>query len=66
MTPETLRAAVRQAEEILRRAKLVPLKEYKPTTGNLWRHFEPSPQAAAVKRASMDLTRALADMRRVP
>jgi len=72
MTVESLEEAVRLAEEFIRRAKLVPIVEgtYGPTaTGDLpgkkWRRVGDSAiYPAAAKRASLDLTRALADMRK--
>jgi hypothetical protein len=72
MTPETLEEAVRLAEEFIRRAKLVPIVEgtYGPTAmaglvGKKWRRVGRSAvYPAAAKRASLDLTRALADLRR--
>ena len=67
MTPETLRIAVRQANEFLRRAKLVQIENITSHfNGGVWRSVAHGPETAAAKRASMDLTRALANMRRVP
>ena len=66
MTPETLRIAVRQANEFLRRAKLVRTDTILHKSGEPWDFVVSGRQSAAAKRASLDLTRALADMRRVP
>ena len=65
MTPDTLQAAVRAAEEFLRRAKTVPTETITSRGGKPWRVVTGGKQSAAAKRASLDLTRALADMRRV-
>jgi hypothetical protein len=64
MKPDDLRAAMREAERFL----IIARKALKP--GPLTREshgewFNASKETGAVKRASMDLTRALADMRRV-
>ena len=56
MTPTALAKAVAEAKRFLEIAKAVP----KPEGG--W--FYPSKETAAAKRASMDLTRALAEMRK--
>jgi hypothetical protein len=61
MTPKTLIAAIDEATRFLKAAKSarqsIVVKEY----GN---DFDGNKSTAAAKRASMDLTRALADMRR--
>lgn len=57
MTPKTLTEAVAEAERFIRLAKAVP-------GARSISYYDPSPEAAAAKRASMDLTRALARMRR--
>lgn len=64
MTPATLKVAVHAAEEFLRRAKLVPTETITPMAGKPQDVVPVSKHAAAAKRASLDLTRALADMRR--
>lgn len=63
MKPDNLRAAMREADQFL----IIARKALKP--GPLTREiygewFNTSKETGAVKRASMDLTRALADMRR--
>lgn len=72
MTPESLEYAIACAEEFIRRAKLVPITtlKYDPAFRpelqvREYRRLEsPCKHAASVKRASMDLTRALAEMRK--
>lgn len=64
MTPTTLNAAIAAAQEFIRRAKLVETQTVTPDVGRPWTYVEPGRNAAAAKRASLDLTRALADMRR--
>ena len=61
MTPYTLRAAISAAEEFLKRAKDARSTIVKEKWGEGW---VGNKETAAAKRASMDLTRALADMRR--
>jgi hypothetical protein len=61
MNPATLKRAVDEAKRFLAVAKAIEVaKDRKPDD-----YFFPSKETAAAKRASMDLTRALADMRRV-
>lgn len=57
MTKEKLNQAVEIAKEFIRRAKLVPFDD----SGRYVTSFKHS---AATKRTSLDLTRALAEMRR--
>jgi len=59
MTPETLKESIKEAERFLARAKA--LKKDPEGFQDL---YSPNSQRAAVKRASMDLTRALAKLRR--
>jgi len=62
MTLETLNTAIAEAKRFIKRAEAAKKRNYK---GNgeyvLW--F--SKESAAAKRASMDLTRALAELRKV-
>ena len=70
MNRETLKAAVAEAERFLARAKDVPAPiERAPAEwtkdGKAWMDDSiPPKDGGAVRRASMDLTRALADLRR--
>ena len=64
---EKLKIAIAEAERFIRRAKALP----KPTTytvpGSSYGPFENDnfpKESGAIRRASMDLTRALADLRR--
>ena len=60
MNPATLKRAIAEAQRFIAVAKAIEVaKDRKPYD---W--FWPSKETAAAKRASMDLTRALADMRR--
>lgn len=56
MNEQTVREAMNEAERFLRRAR-----EYMKTPGSPWQR---SVESGAVRRASMDLTRALAVMRK--
>lgn len=58
LTKKHLDNAVVEAKRFLEKAKL--LKD----TENVWGKYLGSKETGAVKRASMDLTRALADLRR--
>ena len=58
MNAQTVKDAMRAAKEFLRRAQAVE----KYVTEDSW--VNPSKESGALRRASMDLTRALADMRR--
>lgn len=57
MNPATLKQAVAEAKRFIEVAKTV--KVYSDRA-----YFDTSKETAAAKRASMDLTRALAEMRR--
>jgi hypothetical protein len=57
LTHDTLRSAIAEAERFLIRARALADK----TEGEP--HVYGGPEAAAMKRASMDLTRSLAEMR---
>ena len=54
-----LKIAIFEAERFLKRAKALQLQE-RNTTSNLW----PSKEAAATKRASLELTMALVELRK--
>lgn len=58
MTEDTLKEAIAEAERFLKKAKAVTPKEIARNG------YSPSVEIAAAKRASMDLTRALARMRK--
>lgn len=60
MNVTTLNAAEAQAKEFLRRVKELRSNEY----AMHWLSITGSPESAAVRRQSMELTRALAKMRR--
>ena len=61
-----LEAAIHEAERFLFRAKQLYLlmKKYEHEEKRCYYHFNEPKDQGAVKRASMDLTRALADLRR--
>ena len=59
MKAHTLDVAISEAKRFLEKARLCKKTECKHEFGS---HFD-GKEAAAVKRSSMDLTRALADMR---
>lgn len=61
MNKDTLDAAEREAKEFLRRVKVLKADEYSMR----WMDFTGSPLTASVRRQSMELTRALSQMRRV-
>lgn len=58
MTPEAFKEAVKEAKRFIEVAKRLKVFELSGST-----LLESGKKAAAVKRASMDLTRALAEMR---
>ncbi len=66
MRPETLEKAIGEAERFIRIAKEVPIEEFYPLPDRkLYRSLKYSSRKnSACKRASMDLTRALAEMRK--
>ena len=57
MNAKTLNKAIEEAVRFLKIARAIPARR-----DSEW--FVPSKETGAAKRASMDLTRALADMRR--
>lgn len=60
MNKETLDAAEREAREFLRRVKVLKANDY----AMKWIEFMGGPETASVRRQSMELTRALSQMRR--
>lgn len=65
MNKETLNAAIREAERFVKLAKVcrANAETGHGLDGYSWQHYQPK-DSGATKRASMDLTRALADLRR--
>ena len=65
MKYENLKSTIAEAERFLKKAKIFKkiLDEEKKLTGNayLWEHRK---ESGAVRRASMDLTRSLSELRR--
>lgn len=57
MTRTKLKHAIAEAERFLKRAKEIAIYDNVD-------EYKPGKEVAAVKRSSMDLTRALADLRR--
>ena len=65
MQVEALNNAIAAAERFLRTARQVEVVHDKTDNGNPYVYVRtPSPKNSACKRASLDLTRALADLRR--
>lgn len=66
MTPEKIREARRLAREFVKLADaaLATERQIVPCVGKPLAWIDPSPTTGALRRRSMDLTRALADMRR--
>lgn len=64
MTKEALDEAISEAERFLKKAKAVQWESPLRLNGQLWQSPIDLTQTAAAKRASMDLTRALAKMRK--
>lgn len=61
MNRDKLKTAIAEAERFLKRAKALPKKV---PNGSYCENHHPK-ESGAIRRASMDLTRALADLRRV-
>ena len=59
-----LRNAIQEAERFLEVARQVKVEQHDTSKGKYELVKEPSKESAACKRASMDLTRALSDLRR--
>lgn len=66
MTGDKIREARRLAREFIKLADAVLATERQvvPTTGKPWVQIDAGAHTGALRRRSMDLTRALADMRR--
>lgn len=64
MTPEALKAAVTEAKRFLEKAAKVETKKWETYAGQKRTGIKQGKESAAVKRASLDLTRALASMRK--
>ncbi len=65
MDIDTLERAISEAKRFLAIAKEVEVEEFYPLPDRKRRFIKtPSPKNSACKRASMDLTRALAEMRK--
>jgi hypothetical protein len=65
VTSSTLRDAISEAERFLERGRAIPIvRRNRCESGDWYETLDtPNPQVSAAKRASMDLTRALARMR---
>lgn len=64
MNRDKLKVAVAEAERFIKRAKALPKAEPYESHGHTFTHDYFPREQGAIKRASMDLTRALADLRR--
>lgn len=64
MNRSTLAAAILEAERFITRAKALPDPQPYEHNGHAYNHDYFPREQGAIKRASMDLTRALADLRR--
>lgn len=64
MDREKLKAAVAEAKRFIERAKALPAPQPYEHSGYKWTRDHFPREQGAIKRASMDLTRALADLRR--
>lgn len=62
MEIETLKTAMQEAERFLKRAEILLKKSTEDGEFKHY-HFHSSKDSASVKRASLDLTRSLADLR---
>lgn len=63
MKPETLKQAVAEAKRFISAAEKCKPRTWVCLIGNTHVSFDPRKETGAVKRASMDLTRKLADLR---
>lgn len=64
MTPNQLKAAIQEAKRFLEKAYQTKAKTWEDCFGKKYFEVEQGKEAAAVKRASLDLSRALANLRR--
>ena len=64
MSPEKLKAAIAECKRFLARAAEVETHTYETVYGKKVEAIDPGRAAGAVRRASLDLTRALADLRK--
>ena len=64
MNRERLAIAVAEAERFIERAKSLPQPEQYEHSGHTFTHNYFPKEQGSIRRASMDLTRALADLRR--
>lgn len=65
MNAETLRTAIAEAKRFISAAEKVGITKYVSDTDEEWESVPGyTKESAAAKRASMDLTRALAEMRK--
>lgn len=64
MNAAKLAVAIAEAERFLERAKALPEAKPYDVGGRTFHHDNFPKQQGAIKRASMELTRALADLRR--
>ena len=66
MRAETLKTAIKEAKRFIKLAEAVPIKDYPAEHGVRSVGFaviEPGKASGAARRASMDLTRILSDLR---
>jgi hypothetical protein len=64
MQATTLQKAIQEAKRFIKLAEEVPMKENNPVPGvRKFRFIEPGKASGAAKRASMDLSRCLSDLR---
>ena len=64
MKPENLKTAIQEAKRFLEKANQTNAKTWEDCFGKKHVEVEQGKEAAAVKRASMDLSRALANLRK--
>jgi hypothetical protein len=63
MTPETLRKAIDEAKRFIEAAEKVKIVSFTDINERYFETIDPGKAPAACKRASMDLTRVLSDLR---
>ena len=66
MNREKLATAIAEAERFIERAKALPEPHKYESSGYIYTNNYFPKEQGAIRRASMDLTRALADLRRYP